>query len=47
MERINIETELETPLNDMQAALKMEIEAIQRSVRYCREVLGIHRQGRS
>jgi sugar phosphate isomerase/epimerase len=44
MNRINIETELETPLDDMQTALDMEIDAIRRSVRYCREVLGIHRQ---
>lgn len=43
MDRINIETELETPLDDMQTALGMEIDAIRRSVRYCREVLGIHR----
>jgi sugar phosphate isomerase/epimerase len=46
MQRINIETELETPLNDMQKALDMEIDAIRRSVRYCREVLGIHRANR-
>ena len=44
MDRINIETELETPLDDMQRALDMEIDAIRRSVRYCREVLGISRQ---
>lgn len=43
MQRINIETELETPLDDMQRALAMEIDAIRRSVRYCRDVLGIHR----
>ena len=43
MDRINIETELETPLDDMQTALEMEIDAIRRSVRYCREVLGIRR----
>lgn len=46
MDRINIETELETPLGDMQRALDMEIGAIRRSVRYCREVLGISRQNR-
>ena len=44
MDRINIETELETPLDDMQRAMDMEIDAIRRSVRYCREVLGISRQ---
>jgi sugar phosphate isomerase/epimerase len=43
MDRINIETELETPLDDMQTALAMEIDAIRRSIRYCREVLGIRR----
>jgi len=46
MQRINIETELETPLNDMQTALDMEIDAIRRSVRYCREILGIRRHDR-
>lgn len=46
MGRINIETELETPLDDMQIALDMEIDAIRRSVRYCREVLDIRRQDR-
>ena len=44
MDRINIETELETPLDDMQSALDMEIDAVRRSVCYCREVLGISRQ---
>ena len=44
MDRINIETELETPLEDMQRDMDMEIDAIRRSVRYCREVLGISRQ---
>ena len=43
MQRINIETEMATPLDDMQRALQFEIEAIQRSVRYCRDVLGIQR----
>ena len=43
MERINIETELETPIDDRQRALNMEIDAIRRSVRYCREELGIRR----
>jgi sugar phosphate isomerase/epimerase len=46
MQRINIETELDTPLDNMQAALDMEIDAIRRSVRYCRQVLGIHRSER-
>ena len=44
MDRINIETELETPLDDMPTALDMEIDAIRRSVRYCREVLGIRKR---
>lgn len=43
MDRINIETELETPLDDLQTVLEMEIDAIRRSVHYCREVLGIRR----
>jgi len=47
MDRINIETELETPLDDMPTALNMEIDAIRRSVRFCREVLGIQRTVRS
>jgi sugar phosphate isomerase/epimerase len=45
MDRINIETELATPMDDMQTALNMEIDAIRRSVRYCRQTLGIGRAG--
>ena len=41
MRRINIETEMEIPLNNMQEALQMEKDTIVRSIRYCREVLGI------
>ena len=41
MDRINIETEMEIPLDDMQTTLKMEKETIERSIRYCREVLRI------
>ncbi len=44
MNRINIETEMEIPLDDMETALRLEKEAIYRSVRYCREVLGIGNQ---
>ena len=44
MRRINIETEMEIPLNDMQQALRMEKETIIRSIRYCREVLEIKRE---
>jgi sugar phosphate isomerase/epimerase len=41
MRRINIETEMEIPMDDMQQALRMEKETIERSIRYCRDVLGI------
>ena len=41
MNRINIETEMEIPLDDMETALRMEKETIERSIKYCREVLGI------
>jgi len=41
MNRINIETEMEIPLDDMQTALRMEKETVKRSIKYCREVLGI------
>ena len=41
MTRINIETDIDIPLDDKETALKMEIDAIRRSVRFCREVLGI------
>ena len=41
MRRINIETEMEIPLDNMQNALQMEMDTIHRSIRYCREVLGI------
>ena len=43
MRRINIETEMEIPVNDMQAALRMEMDTVERSIRYCREVLEIKR----
>ena len=41
MNRINIETEMAIPLDDRETALKMELEALRRSIRYCRDVLGI------
>jgi hypothetical protein len=41
MRRINIETEMDIPLDDREQALAMEIDAVKRSIRYCREVLGI------
>jgi len=44
MRRINIETDMEIPLDDMQQALRMEKEIIERSIRYCREVLGIKKE---
>ena len=44
MRRINIETEMEIPLDNMQKALQMERDTIERSIRYCREVLGIQRE---
>jgi sugar phosphate isomerase/epimerase len=44
MRRINIETEMEIPLDDMNQALRIEKETITRSIRYCREVLGIKKE---
>jgi len=41
MTRINIETEMEIPLDNMEHALRMEKDTITRSIRYCRDVLGI------
>lgn len=41
MNRINIETEMEIPMDDMETALRLEKDAIYRSIRYCREALGI------
>ena len=41
MTRINIETEMAIPMDDMVTALAAEVAAVQRSIRYCREVLGI------
>ena len=41
MNRINIETEMEIPLDDMETALRIEKETVERSIKYCREVLGI------
>ena len=37
--RINIELDLQCPLDNMQEALRIEREALQKSVRYCREQL--------
>jgi sugar phosphate isomerase/epimerase len=44
MRRINIETEMEIPLDSMEQALRIEKETVKRSIRYCREVLGIKRE---
>jgi sugar phosphate isomerase/epimerase len=44
MRRINIETEMEIPLDNMQEALLMEKDTIKRSIRYCRDVLGVRRE---
>jgi len=44
--RLNIELDLRCPLDDMQQALRIEREALQRSIRWCREVLGIGRTDR-
>jgi sugar phosphate isomerase/epimerase len=41
MNRINIETETDIPVDDMETALKMEKETVEHSIQYCREVLGI------
>jgi sugar phosphate isomerase/epimerase len=41
VDRINIELDLQCPLDNMQETLAVEREALQKSVRFCREVLGI------
>lgn len=44
--RINIELDLQCPLENRQEALRVERDALRRSIRYCREVLGIGRKDR-
>ena len=44
MRRINIETEMEIPLENMEQALQIELDTIKQSIRYCRDVLGIQRE---
>ena len=44
MRRVNIETEMDIPLDNMEQALRLEKETIERSIRYCRKVLGINRE---
>jgi 3-oxoisoapionate decarboxylase len=41
MKRINIELDLECPMDNMEAAMATEKAALERSVAYCRDVLGI------
>ncbi|MBT8374295.1 MAG: sugar phosphate isomerase/epimerase [Deltaproteobacteria bacterium] len=41
VQRINIELDLDCPINDMEKALEMERSALIRSIAYCRDVLGI------
>jgi 3-oxoisoapionate decarboxylase len=41
MNRINIELDLDCPLDSMEAAMAFERAALERSVAYCRDVLGI------
>jgi hypothetical protein len=41
MKRINIETDVEGVPGDREASLRMEREAVERSLRFCRDVLGI------
>ena len=42
VQRINIELDLECPLDDMQTAMETERAALIRSIDYCRKVLGIN-----
>ena len=44
MRRINIETEMDIPVDSMEKALQLEKETVKRSIRYCREVLAIKRE---
>lgn len=44
MDRINIQTDLDIALDDKDTALRTEIGALERSIRYCREVLGVGRE---
>lgn len=40
-DRIIIETDLDIPLDDMHEAIRIEEDALVRSIRYCRDVLGV------
>lgn len=44
MRRINIETDVNIPLDNMETALRMEMEVLERSIRYCRDILEIKRE---
>jgi sugar phosphate isomerase/epimerase len=44
MTRINIETEMEGQFENRSESLRIEREAVERSIRYCRDVLGIGRR---
>jgi sugar phosphate isomerase/epimerase len=39
--RLNVELDLKCPLDNMEEALRIEREALQKSVSFCREVLGV------
>ena len=39
--RINIETDLDIPMDDAGEAMRIEEDALVRSIRYCRDVLGV------
>jgi hypothetical protein len=39
--RLNVELDLKCPLDNMAEALRIEREALQKSILFCREVLGV------
>jgi sugar phosphate isomerase/epimerase len=39
--RLNVELDLKCPLDNMEEALRIEREALQKSISFCREVLGV------
>ena len=42
--RLNIETEMGIPLDDRDRALGLAMDAVERSVAFCRNVLGVRRE---
>jgi sugar phosphate isomerase/epimerase len=46
-DRINIETDLDIPMDDKDEAMRIEEEALVRSIRYCRDVLGVGSESRA